>query len=157
MYGWEGRPFDDIAALAARRDPRRYPMGCLTGGRSGGDGRHVLQWFRHVGEMTAFLIRMEPQRWGVSLANLIELKSRTGEILTIADVEGPTEPVRIAHNAVTAPAFEILWWGSWDALLSGGEGWPGETLEAFAGRRDAALPDGRIEAFLAFLRQRYGG
>lgn len=148
MHAWEGRPFEDIAPLAARRDPRRYPVGCVTG-----DGDvEVVQWFRTVPELVQYLLRMEPQRWGFRQAKLIAIKPRLQPVLTTVDVTGLTEPSRVALNAETEPAYRILWWGDFGALLAGRDPWSSRLLEA----ADALHLEGeaRADAVAAHLRAR---
>lgn len=145
MYGWEGRPFDDIARLCLRRDPRRYPWGLLT---AAGE-REALQWFRDPRELSGFLRRMEPQRWGIRLADLVEFKACTEELFVQLDVFGPSEELRQAHNALSLPAFEVRWWGSFEQLCADGG--------AAAGLRQRLLGDeqpvtaARVDAFAAAL------
>ncbi len=148
MHAWEGRPFEDIAPLTTRRDPRRYPVGCVTG-----DGHaEVIQWFRSVPELVQYLLRMEPQRWGFREAKLIEIKPRLQPVLTTVDVMGLSEPSRTALNAETKPAYRILWWGGFGELLAGGDPWSHRLLEV----ADAARLDGeaRADAVAAYLRAR---
>lgn len=150
MYAWEGRPFDDIATLCARRDPRRYPIGCLTAG-TGPEPPPVLQWFRDRPELSAFLHRMEPRRWGIRLDRLPEFKARTQGVFVQLDVFGPTEQLRLAHNALSLPAFEIRWWGNFGALRSADDPLPAALRKAFHGSA-ATIGDDELDAFVAFLR-----
>lgn len=150
MHAWEGRPFDDIARLCARRDPRKYPIGCLTAG--GNDSpAPVLQWFRDRTELSAFLHRMEPQRWGIRLDRLTTFKVRTENVFVHMDVLGPTEPLREAHNVISRPDFEIRWWGEFNDLRFGDEPLPAALRKAFHGRADAVADD-EVEEFIGFLR-----
>ena len=148
MHAWEGRPFADIARLPLKRDPRRYPVGCATG-----DGvREAVQWFRNIPELAQFLRRMEPQRWGLAGPELIDCKAALEPALTQVDVLGLTEANRRAHNAVTAPRYRILWWGTLEALLAAPEDWPRGLLrraEAIDSHREEA-----IERLRAYLRAR---
>jgi hypothetical protein len=150
MYAWEGRPFDDIAILCARRDPRRYPLGCLTAG-PGSEPPPVLQWFRDRPELSAFLHRMEPQRWGIRLNRLTDFKTRSQSVFVQLDVFGPSDELREAHNAISRPAFEIRWWGGFDALRSTAQPQPAALRTAFHGSA-RAVDDDELDAFVAFLR-----
>jgi len=125
MHGWEGRPFADIERLTRKRDPRRYPIGCAT---AAGDAE-VVQWFRNIPELSQFLRRMEPQRWGLAGPALIDIKSALEPVLTRVDVFGLTEDNRLAHNQVTAGHYAVVWWGSLDELLAATEGWPARLLQ----------------------------
>lgn len=149
MHEWEGRPFDDIAALCARRDPRRYPFGCVTAGPA---AREVLQWFRSIAEMEGFLWRMEPQRWGLRLGELAAFKSRTETVLTGLDVEGAVESLREAHNALSRPLFEIRWWGHLADLRAGRGDWAAAALARFRQGDLAPITDEELERFLGDLR-----
>jgi hypothetical protein len=148
MHAWEGKPFEDIAPLTARRDPRRYPLGCVTG-----DGRtEVIQWFRSMPELSQYLLRMEPQRWGYRQADLIALKAKLEPALTMVDVMGLSEATRAAVNAVTEPAYHILWWGEFNRLAEGSDPWSQRLLTAAEARHLADGP--RIDALVSYLRQR---
>lgn len=125
MHGWEGRPFADIERLTRKRDPRRFPVGCVT---AAGDAE-VVQWFRNIPELSQFLRRMEPQRWGLQGPALIDLKTALEPVLTRVDVFGLTEDNRAAHNRVTAEHYAVIWWGSLDELLAATEGWPACLIE----------------------------
>lgn len=153
MHAWEGRPFDDIASLCARRDPRRYPLGCLTADAE----REVLQWFRDARELSAFLWRMEPQRWGLRLGELAEFKQATQEVFVGLDVFGPTDAARLAHNRLSEPRFAIVWWGRFEDLREG-RGEVARTLlqEFRAGAPAEALEENELDGFIAWLRSRYG-
>jgi hypothetical protein len=147
MYAWEGRLFDDIATLCARRDPRRHPLGCLT---AGAGPEPVLQWFRDRPELSAFLHRMEPQRWGIRLDRLATFKARTEGVFIKMDVFGPTAELREALNAISRPAFEIRWWGKFDALRAADEPLPASLRKAFHGS-PTPVADDEVDAFVAFL------
>jgi hypothetical protein len=112
MYAWEGKSFEDIANLTLKRKPERYPMYCVVEGVRDGETVRITQRFRETREMSAFLQRMEPQRWGLTGLALIELKPRLQEALTTLDVFGTTEQAREQHNAVTEPGYRIVDWGS---------------------------------------------
>lgn len=150
MYGWEGRGFDDIARLCARRDPARYPLGAMT---TDGKGQ-ALQWFRDLPELSAFLHRMEPQRWGVRMLELVELKARTEPVFVRLDVLGLSEELRAEHNAATAPAFRIDWWGRFEVLTSGDGEFASLLRREFSGA-EAPLHPEQQAAFVGFLRERY--
>ncbi|PWG61053.1 hypothetical protein [Sediminicurvatus halobius] len=143
MHGWEGRPFADIDRLTRKRDPRRHPIGCVTT-----DGeREIVQWFGNIPELSQFLRRMEPQRWGLAGAALIEIKAQLEAVLTRVDVFGLTEDNRLAHNRLTAPRYEVVWWGSLQELLRDPGEWPSQ-LRAAAGADDADDPAVRIAEHL---------
>ncbi|WP_440995215.1 hypothetical protein [Arhodomonas sp. SL1] len=135
MHGWEGKAFGEIEALTRRRDPERFPVILVTVG----DGdESVTQFFRNVPELQQYLIRMEPQRWGISGTELLERKPALEAALTPLALGGPTDAIRQAYNDVVAPVFHIRWWGRVDDLAAA-EGLPG--------------PEAR-EAVLQRLRQR---
>lgn len=125
-HGWEGKPFDEVAKLAQRRDPRRYPVGCATGNGH----RGVIQWFLTVPELVQYLLRMEPQRWGYRGAALIELKPRLQAVLTGVDVLGLSEDARARLNTVTEPGYRIEWWGSFSQLLAAEGPWSRSLVDA---------------------------
>lgn len=112
MYAWEGKSFDEISNLTLKRKPDRYPVYCVVEGIQDGKTVQVTQRFRDVREMSAFLQRMEPQRWGFRALDLIELKPQLQEALTALDVFGTTEPAREGHNAVSSPAYRVVDWGN---------------------------------------------
>lgn len=148
MHGWEGRPFADIDRLTRKRDPRRYPVGCATGD----GGREVVQWFRNIPELSQFLRRMEPQRWGLQGPALIDMKAALEPVLTRVDVLGLDETSRQAHNAVTGELYTVRWWGTLDAVLAGRDPWT-QSLLAAAGA--AALErEAAAAAVAAYLRER---
>jgi hypothetical protein len=148
MHAWEGRPFDDVARLAVRRDPTRYPFGLVTG-RPDEPQSEVLQWFRHADEMAAFLWRLEPQRWGLRLGELAEFKARTEPVIVQLNVIGPNEALRQAHNEISRPHFEVRWWGNLEELRAGQGAWAEALREDVNAAGDAAL--------LAYLRARFAG
>lgn len=157
MYGWEGRSFEDVSRLCARRDPRRFPLGSTTAGVVADDQRsEVLQWFRDHAEMSAFLLRMEPQRWGIRLLDLTRFKSAAEGVIVQLDVLGPTEALRAALSERTRPAFEVLWWGSFEELVAGRDGWPARVRHRYqqeSPQRLGATDD--LECFIDYLRRRY--
>ncbi len=124
MHVWEGQNFADVALLPQRRDPRRFQVGCATT-----HGKAVvLQWFRNMPEITQWLRRMEPQRWGLKGAALIEIKPALEAVLTQVDVHGLSEVSRLAHNAASAPHYEIAWWGDFVTFAAGGDAWSARFL-----------------------------
>lgn len=145
-YGWEGKPFEDVAPITRRRDPRRFPVGCATG-----DGRtQVIQWFLTVPELVQYLLRMEPQRWGVRRAALIELKPRLQAVLTGVDVLGLSERARAELNAITEPRYRIAWWGSYSQLLAAEDAWSRMLVDAAgASALDPAERADRLAAYLS--------
>ena len=158
MHAWEGRAFEDIATLCIRRDPRRYPVGCVTG-RPGHESPEVLQWFRHVGELAAFLWRMEPQRWGLRLGDLADFKTRIEPIVVRLDVEGTQDGLREAHNSISRPRFEVRWWGSFADLRAARGEWAWGAVERFrasTGNALSPLTEEEVDEFLKFLRDTTG-
>ena len=119
MHAWEGQNFTDVDLLPQRRDPRRFQVGCAT---SDGE-RVVLQWFRNMPEISQWLRRMEPQRWGLRGPALIAIKAELEPVLTRVDVHGLEEASRIAHNAVTDGHYQLLWWGDFVTFAAGGDHW----------------------------------
>ncbi|MBA1147236.1 hypothetical protein H0Z60_09205 [Ectothiorhodospiraceae bacterium WFHF3C12] len=111
MYAWEGKSFDEIANLTLKRKPERYPVYCVVEGTQDGERVRITQRFRDVREMSAFLQRMEPQRWGIRALALVELKPQLQEALTRLDVFGPTAEALNAHNSITEPDYQVLDWG----------------------------------------------
>ena len=125
MHAWEGQNFTDVALLPQRRDPRRFQLGCATT-----NGQHlVLQWFRNMPEITQWLRRMEPQRWGLRGADLIAIKPSLEAVLTEVDVHGLSETSRQAHNAAAEPHYSLVWWGDFTTFAAGGDTWSRQFLE----------------------------
>lgn len=124
MHAWEGQQFSDVALLPQRRDPRRFQVGCAT---SDG-GPPVLQWFRNMPEISQWLRRMEPQRWGLRGPALITIKAELEPVLTRVDVHGLDEDSLSAHNAVTEPVYSLLWWGDFATFAAGRDTWSREFL-----------------------------
>ena len=119
MHAWEGQNFADVDLLTQRRDPRRFQVGCATS-----NGRQIiLQWFRNMPEISQWLRRMEPQRWGLKGATLIAMKAELEPVLTRVDVHGLEEESRVAHNAVTQGHYGLLWWGDFATFAAGGDHW----------------------------------
>lgn len=143
MHGWEGRPFDDVAQLTMKRDPRRYPVCCVTGN----DSVEYIQWFRNVTETSHFLSRMEPQRWGYRQAELIHHKTELQSVLTQVDVKGFQEDLRQAFNAITEPTYRIVWWGAFDSFREYSEGAPARLRTELGDPPD-------LEALVDALRER---
>lgn len=144
MHGWEGKAFEDIATLTLKRDPERYPFGFASG-----DGhREYLQWFRNLPEMTQYLARMEPQRWGLQGAQLITMKEGLQEALTGVDVFGLSEDARQGLNELTAPHYRILWWGTFDRLVAGGDAWSAALLARAAVGRDDESARAAVKSWL---------
>lgn len=111
MYAWEGKSFEDVTDLCRQRNPQRFTLGALTG-----NGAHAcLQWFRDPKELIEFLSRMEPQRWGVTGLNLIQLKEALDDTVTAVHVFGLSKAYRMAFNRAAAPHFQIHWWGNHEA------------------------------------------
>jgi len=111
MYAWEGKHFDEIASLTLKRKPERYPVYCVVEGVQDGKTVRLTQHFRDLREMSAFLQRMEPRRWGLSGAAFIQIKAKLEDALTLLDVFGPTDQARQRHNQMTAPTYRIVNWG----------------------------------------------
>ncbi|WP_435105261.1 hypothetical protein [Arhodomonas sp. AD133] len=146
MHGWEGKAFEDIEKLTRRRDPRRYPVGAVTS-----DGtREVVQWFRNYPELQQYLVRMEPQRWGLAGADLLALKPELERALTPLAVAGPVPAVRATYNEAVAGYFTLLWWGTLDDLLAGDDDWSARTLAA--ARAAAFTGEPRRERLLEWLK-----
>lgn len=125
MYAWEGKKFQDVATITIKRDPRRFRHGCAT---VGSDGTEAIQWFRSIAELTQYLIRMEPQRWGMKMGDLIAVKPRLTDVLTPVDVIGCNDKARAAYNACVHPFFRIVWWGTFEELLEAQTAWPAKLL-----------------------------
>jgi len=143
MHGWEGQPFDEVAELTMKRDPRLYPVCCVTGD----DTHEYIQWFRNVTETAHYLSRMEPQRWGYRQAELIQHKTELQSVLTQVDVRGFHEDIRQAFNEVTEPTYRIVWWGAFDTFREAIDG-PPARLRAELGEP----PD--LESLVEALRRR---
>lgn len=150
MYGWEGKNFRQVAEITIKRDPQRFSHGCATASSDG--ATEVIQWFRSVAELTQYLTRMEPQRWGMKLGDLIAVKPRLVDVLTPVDVIGYNDKARMAYNACVWPFFQVAWWGTFDELLAGNDTWPA-TLLASA---KASPLDGeeRRDRLIAYLQAR---
>ena len=150
MHAWEGQQFSDVSLLPQRRDPRRLQVGCAT---SDG-GAPVLQWFRNMPEISQWLRRMEPQRWGLRGPDLIAIKAALEPILTQVDVHGLEEDSRAAHNAVTEPAYSLLWWGDFGSFAAGKDTWAQAFLatERLEPVQDAS--DEQVRALAEALRAR---
>lgn len=112
MYAWEGKNFDEVAKLTVKRKPERYPVYCEVEGQQDGETVRVIQRFRDVREMSAFLQRMEPQRWGIRGLAFVELKPLLQEALTELDVFGMSDLARGRHNSVSEPVYRVVNWGS---------------------------------------------
>jgi hypothetical protein len=143
MHGWEGQPFDEVAELTMKRDPRLYPVCCVTGN----DAQQYIQWFRNVTETSHYLSRMEPQRWGYRQAQLIQHKTELQSVLTQVDVKGFQEDLRQAFNQVTEPIYRIVWWGAFDSFRHAPEGPPASLRAELGDPQD-------IESLVAALRER---
>ena len=128
MHTWEGQNFTDVDLIPQRRDPRRFQVGCATTD----GGRLVLQWFRNMPEISQWLRRMEPQRWGLRGPALIAAKAELEPVLTRVDVHGLEEASRMAHNRVTRDHYELVWWGDFATFAAGAEPFP-ETFLSRAG------------------------
>lgn len=149
MYGWEGKNFQEVAGVTVKRDPRRFRHGCATANL---EGTEVIQWFRSVAELTQYLTRMEPQRWGMKIGDLIAVKPRLVDVLTPVDVIGCNEKARMAYNACVWPFFQILWWDTFDALLEGSSTWPATVLASAKAR--ALSGEERSDRLIAYLQAR---
>ncbi|HET8700328.1 MAG TPA: hypothetical protein VFL97_01500 [Nitrococcus sp.] len=149
MYCWEGKNFQQVAEITIKRDPRRFSQGCAT---AGPDGTEVIQWFRSVAELTQYLTRMEPRRWGMKIGDLIAVKPRLVDVLTPVDVIGCNDKAQAAYNACVHPFFRIIWWGTFDELLEGGGSWPA-TLLASA-KASALSGEERRDRLIAYLQAR---
>ncbi|MDN5849784.1 MAG: hypothetical protein L0H63_09140 [Nitrococcus sp.] len=151
MYGWEGKKFQQVAEITVKRDPRRFNQGCTT---AGSDGTEVIQWFRSVAELTQYLTRMEPMRWGMKLGDLIAVKPRLVDVLTPVDVIGCNDKALAAYNSCVHPFFQIVWWGTFEQLLEADATWPA-TLLARA-KASALTGEERRERLIAYLQTRSG-
>lgn len=150
MYGWEGKNFQQVAEITVKRDPRRFSHGCATATPDG--TTEVIQWFRSVAELTQYLTRMEPQRWGMKIGDLIAVKPRLVDVLTPVDVIGCNDKARAAYNACVWPFFQIVWWGTFDALLQADDSWPA-ALRASA-KVSALTGEERRERLITYLQAR---
>lgn len=143
MHGWEGKPFDDVARLTMKRDPRRFPVCCVTGD----DHHDYIQWFRNVSETSHYLSRMEPQRWGFRKAELIQHKTQLQSVLTQVDVKGFQEELRQTFNAITEPTYRIVWWGAFDSFRQAPDGFPARMRTELGNPAD-------VETLVQALRER---
>ena len=107
MHIWEGQTFSEVALIPARRDPARFQVNCTVSDKQ--DNTFEL-WFYNIPEISQWLRRMEPQRWGFSGPALIEIKAQLEPAMTQVDVYGLTEANRQAHNAITQPYYWITHW-----------------------------------------------
>lgn len=151
MYAWEGKKFQDVATVTIKRDPRRFTHGCAT---AGSDGSEVIQWFRSVAELTQYLLRMEPQRWGMKMGDLIAVKPRLTDVLTPVDVIGCNDRAKAAYNACVHPFFRIVWWGTFEKLLEAETSWPAKLLAR--AKASTLSGDERAERLIAYLRRLAG-
>lgn len=152
MYIWEGKSFAEVADLPRRRDPTRYATGALL---SGGDpSQRRFLWFQNHSELSAFLWRLEPQRWGLHGAQLIAYKDATTPIFSHVDMLGLNEELREVLNAHAQPHFRVDWWGHLRELMASEGGLAAELRRAFQGSdRPVAVDD--VAAFADFLHQRF--
>ncbi|MDR9433425.1 MAG: hypothetical protein RI539_07715 [Spiribacter sp.] len=150
MHAWEGQNFDDVQAIPQRRDPRQFQVGCATH-----NGRTiVLQWFRNMPEISQWLRRMEPQRWGLKGPALIEIKSQLEPVLTQVDVYGLREASRQTHNATTAEHYTIAWWGDFAAFAAGRDAWSQAFLKAANLKPIQHSDNAQAKALASALRKR---
>ena len=161
MYEWEGQELSRASRICAERDPRRFRTALLTRGTTPeGKPAEVLQWFRNRSELAHYLWRIEPQRWGFRQATLIDLKDRTQDIIAAIEVVGLAEPVREALNKAASLAFEIHWWGTFEALKASPEATPKSLRATFHAahadnRGGTELADDEAAPMIEFLRSRY--
>ncbi len=119
MHVWEGKAFAEVSLLPQRRDPQRFTIGCATQA----DGAAVIQWFYNIPELSQWLRRMEPQRWGYQGAELIRIKAALEPALTQVDVYGLQTALRRHHNSLTENTYQVVWWGRFQDLLEGRDDW----------------------------------
>ncbi len=129
MHAWEGKPFKEVDLLTQRRDPRRFMIGCATASIETPDSI-CLQWFRNVPEISQWLRRMEPQRWGLRGAELIAIKAELEPVLTQVDVHGIDPALIPRHNAITHSHYQLLWWGEFSELATGADDWTAKFLQS---------------------------
>ena len=158
MFEWEGETIEAVTRLMARRDPKRYRLGMLTAGPwPPEEDTGVMQWFANRSELSQFLPRVEPRRWGADGLSYIELRDALQECAVPLQVSGPTEALRERVNACAAPEFGIRWWGTLDELREGRSTWARELFSALADPppQDHALPPRRVSELLALVARRY--
>lgn len=153
MHAWEGKPFIEVDLLTQRRDPRRFSIGCATCSNDQPEAI-CLQWFRNVPEISQWLRRMEPQRWGLRGAELIGLKAELEPILTQVDVHGIVPDLIPLHNQVTAGHYQLLWWGEFADLAAGADEWTAEFLKTEGLQKAAITQTEQIRTIALALRER---
>ncbi|EAR20722.1 hypothetical protein NB231_12566 [Nitrococcus mobilis Nb-231] len=149
MYAWEGKKFQDVAEITVKRDPQRFRHGCAT---ASADGTEIIQWFRSVAELTQYLTRMEPRRWGMKMGDLIAVKPRLVDVLTPVDVIGYNDKAQAAYNACVHPYFRIVWWGTFDELLEAEDTWPAALLAS--AKAGALTGEERTARLISYLQAR---
>lgn len=107
MHIWEGQAFAEVALIPIRRDPALFKVSCTI---TNGQVSTFTLLFYNIPEVSQWLRRMEPQRWGFHGPELIEIKAALEPALTQVDVYGLTDANREAHNAVTRPHYWITHW-----------------------------------------------
>lgn len=153
MHAWEGKPFQEVDLLTQRRDPRRFTIGCATCPSNNPD-EICLQWFRNIPEISQWLRRMEPQRWGLRGAGLIELKAQLEPILTQVDVYGITSDLIPSHNQITRAHYQLLWWGEFSDLAAGTDSWTSRFLKTEGLQPIASTNSEQARSMALALRQR---
>ncbi len=161
MYIWEGLEFAEAAAAIAERDPRKYRFGLATASTADAPLEHsALRWFATVGELNQYALRVEPRSWGVAMAELIDLKQRLSAVTAAVDVQGLTNSLRLAYNAISGPAFQVLWWGSLESLRHGEHPWSLLLIAEYRKQERTAtlspVSPRETEHFLAFVRDTVG-
>lgn len=153
MHAWEGKPFQEVDLLTQRRDPRRFTIGCATCSATRPQ-EICLQWFRNIPEISQWMRRMEPQRWGLRGAELIAIKAELEPILTQVDVHGIDQALIPLHNAISEPHYQLLWWGGFAELATGNDTWTSEFLATEGLEPIAIRDDQQTRAMALALRER---
>lgn len=110
---WTNLAAGSALALVMERCPSSHPWGYQTDlAYPYSSSRQRPQWFGSRNELLLFLLRVEPQIWGLTHgANINEYHLRALPIIAKAQMFGLNDVLLEEFNESMSPWFRITWWG----------------------------------------------
>jgi hypothetical protein len=148
----------EVASCAVERDPRKYPIGYLSGSSLVLASAQAFVWFESIEELTQFLFDVEPRVYDLAPGNGLEaFQDRLRPILEAVRKQGLTEELRVAVDRACSRDFCVDWWGAFEDLCAGKGELERDVLDAYLGegRAGQVLRPDELGDFVEFV-QTYG-
>lgn len=142
------------ASQSAERDPRRAPYGFYAGGSFALDHVRVFSWFETLGDLADFLLKIEPQIYGIEGDELVEYRHKVQPLAQRLKFQGFSPALLEEFNHVVKDEFVIDWWGRFDELAAAKTEFAQQLVAWFLDEEEDARPlaDDELEDFVEFLK-----